>query len=306
MIVNKYSQGGEEVIVQRLLEFVDSQLPDGILVEFGGSRGSDNSNLFVLGEQGRRLILIESDKQRFKFLENSISSHQSISGIFAKVGWNENSLNGDTKILIRILEENKIDPQRVSVVSIDIDSDDAAVFENLGFTPHLAIVEFNPTLPLDSCFRNPDGSTMGNSPGEIIRVGEALGMYVVAVSPTNLIFMKKLYKDKVPEADVALELKEFDLPRFGLGYDGTLIRYSTRGEARVSEIYHNGWNDSFIRQPLPPSLRKMSREVTWVGILHFITTGLLIQPISSLRLIFKFVRQRLKSKLKEIRKAVGS
>jgi hypothetical protein len=183
-------------------------------------------------------------------------------------------------------------------VSVDIDSDDAAVFENLGFTPHLAIVEFNPTLPLDSCFRNPEGSTMGNSPGEIIRVGEALGMYVVAVSPTNLIFMRNLYKAKVPEADVALELKEFDLPRFGLGYDGTLIRYSTRGEVKISEIYHNGWNDSFIRQPLPPSLRKMSREARWVRIVHFFVTGLLIQPISSLKLILKSVSQSPKSKSK--------
>jgi hypothetical protein len=43
----------------------------------------------------------------------------------------------------------------VSVVSIDIDGDDAAVFENLGFLPEMAIVEFNPTLGVDSIYRNP-------------------------------------------------------------------------------------------------------------------------------------------------------
>jgi hypothetical protein len=45
-------------------------------------------------------------------------------------------------------------------VSLDIDGDDAEVFENLGFLPEMAIVEFNPTLGVDSIYRDPWAITL--------------------------------------------------------------------------------------------------------------------------------------------------
>jgi hypothetical protein len=64
--LNKYSHSCEEELIGEALKFVDAAFPNGMLVEFGGSTGKDNSNLFVFGEQGRELVLIESNPTRLK------------------------------------------------------------------------------------------------------------------------------------------------------------------------------------------------------------------------------------------------
>jgi hypothetical protein len=292
MMENKYSQNGEELLVLELLHLTDQEKPGGVLVEFGGSKGKDNSNLFAAGEQGRNLILIERDSKRFSVLSATIREYPSIRGIQAAVGYSHPPTRGGGEILGTILKNNGVDPHDCSVVSIDIDSDDAAVFENLGISPELVIVEFNPSFPADSCFRNPEGTAMGNSAGELMRVGRSLGMYLVGVFPTNLVFMKESYRDRVPELDLWTELERHDLPRFGLGYDGTVVRYHTSGRTSIAEIYHNGWNDTFIRQPTPPRLRRYSQSERWARLLHFVATGLIIQPISTLKLVHRFLTQR--------------
>lgn len=287
MLTNKYSQNGEELIVANLLPLIDERVPNGIFIEFGGSKGTDNSNLFVFGEKGRQLILIEANARRFNLLSKIIGNQESIYGIQAKVG-HKNGTNGERDTtLANILRENKVLSTQVSAVSIDIDGDDAAVFENLGLIPELAIVEFNPTLPVDSFFRNPPGEAIGNSPGELIRVARNLGMFVVGVTPTNLIFMKDYYRDKVKEADVTYEIQRHSLPRFGLGYDGTLIRFLSSGTNATSEVYHNGWNDSFVRQPLPRFMRTYTKKGKFVRISYFVITGLILQPLVTLKFILK-------------------
>jgi hypothetical protein len=105
---------------------------------------------------GHNLVLIEANADLYKELEVAISPYPNIIGIQAKVlfsgglggGWREGTLS-------EILQAQGIDPQSVDVVSIDIDGDDAAVFENLGFVPEIVVCEFNPTFPSDAVFRNP-------------------------------------------------------------------------------------------------------------------------------------------------------
>jgi hypothetical protein len=79
--LNKYSHSCEEELIGEALKFVDAAFPNGMLVEFGGSTGKDNSNLFVFGEQGRELVLIESNPTRLKKLAQEITPHSTIKGI---------------------------------------------------------------------------------------------------------------------------------------------------------------------------------------------------------------------------------
>lgn len=189
------------------------------------------------------------------------------------------------------MQSQGVNLSSVVVVSIDIDSDDAAVFENLGFVPEIAVCEFNPTFPADAAFRNPPGQNIGNSPLEVHRVAIKLGMYLVAATETNLIFMKNTYMSQVPEVDLLQSIRALNLTRFALGYDGTLVRFSTDGENSTRGIYHNGWNDSFVRQPLPPRLREFSKARRWIRILYFVATGGL-QPIETTRVVFQYLQNR--------------
>jgi len=157
--------------------------------------------------------------------------------------------------LAKALEELEVELSSVSGVSIDIDSDDAFVLETIGFSPEFVIVEHNPTLPSDGRYRNPPSSTIGNNLGELIAVGTNLGLYPVGLTNTNLIMCNKNLYHLINEIDVLEELSNLDLPRFGWGYDGTLIRYGTNGTNTTSEFYYNGWSGHLLFQPTPKFLR---------------------------------------------------
>lgn len=291
-----YSQNGEHQIIEELLVRASSPTGSTVLVEFGGSRGRDNSNLFAFGESGQALVLIEANPDRFKDLQVAIRPYTNILGINAKVAYSPGKKEGRVQegTLDEILQSQGIDLNSVVAVSIDIDSDDAAVFENLGFVPEIAICEFNPTFPADAAFRNPPGQNIGNSPLEVHRVAIKLGMYLVAATETNLIFMKNTYMSQVPEVDLLESIQALNLTRFALGYDGTLVRFSTEGENSTRGIYHNGWNDSFVRQPLPPSLREFSKARRWIRIMYFILTGVL-QPVETTRVMIRFLQSAKRS-----------
>lgn len=299
-----YSQNGEHEIIEDLLSKATSTSGNTVLVEFGASRGRDNSNLFAFGESGKTLVLIEADPDRYKDLDAAIRAYPNIVGIHAKVTFSPGKKGGKVQegTLDEILTAQGIDPNSVVAVSIDIDSDDAAVFEKLGFVPEIAVCEFNPTFPSDAAFRNPPGQNIGNSPLEVQRVAIKLGMYLVAATETNLIFMKNTYMSQVPKVDLLQSIEALKLTRFALGYDGTLVRFSTEGENSTSGIYHNGWNDSFVRQPLPPRLREFSNARRWIRILYFVATGV-IQPVETTRAIFQYLqnRKRIGSKRRRVR-----
>jgi hypothetical protein len=154
-----------------------------------------------------------------------------------------------------ILVESDVDTSLVAGVSIDIDSDDAAVFESIGFNPFFVIVEFNPYLPADASFRNPKGQNMGNSIGELLSVAQSKKMFPVGITPTNLIFLSEKFRGIFQEIQILNEIKKLNLPRFGWGYDGTLLRFSTSGIDTTQEFYHNGWSGQLLFQPAPKFLR---------------------------------------------------
>lgn len=249
---SKYSQSNEETAISQVLPLIIERHQQSLsVVEFGASEGIDNSNLLFLAEQGVPTIFIESDAIRYEKLTNNTNSHKNVQRIHASVGFTEHDN------LKTILESNDVATSSVAIVSIDVDGDDAAIFENLAFKPDMVIVEFNPTMSSDARFRNPPGRNIGNSIGELLSVARKLEYFPVCVTGTNLIFLDNSYNGLVekiiPEEEI---LKLQSHIRIGWGFDGTLVMYSPDGTNQIGEIYENWWNGALLIQPLPKFIRK--------------------------------------------------
>jgi hypothetical protein len=249
---SKYSQSNEEMAISQVLPLIKERHQKPItVVEFGASEGNDNSNLMFLAEQGVNTIFIESDPLRFGKLKDNTLAFGNIQSIQASVGFT------DTTNLKTILESINVVTSSIAIVSIDVDGDDAAIFENLALKPDMIIVEFNPTMSSDARFRNPPGRNIGNSIGELLSVGKNVGYYPVCVTGTNLIFLDMYYLGLVDR--ISPEEEILNLPshiRIGWGFDGTLVIYSPDGKNHIGEIYENWWTGALLMQPLPKFLRK--------------------------------------------------
>jgi hypothetical protein len=288
---NLFSQWGEEAAVAQLLAVTSPRDSDNktsvksrVLVEFGGSRGTDNSNFYRSAQLGFTVVMIEGDKNRFAGLEKVAKSQSSLIAINE---WVEVSNN-----LESILQRHSISTQSVEGVSIDIDGDDALIFEHLGVSPQFVIVEHNPTLPMDGRYRNPKGRNIGNNLGELIAVADSKAMYPACLTETNIIFVSEKLRDVVQEIDVNDELSLLGLTRFGLGFDGTLVRFTTSGRDTTSEFYHSGWNHSLVPQPLPRLLRSINlgRTLTWTKAIYIGFAGLILRPTTFIRFLYAYLR----------------
>jgi hypothetical protein len=282
---NKYSQWGEENALRQIFSVLERKTENLVHVEFGASHGTDNSNLFVFAEEGKRVVFIESDPKKHAVLEKRIDGLPTAQAVCAHVIGGEATPSNPRMqsrfvgTLPTILSRASVDLSRVGVVSIDIDGDDSAVFENLGINPLVVICEFNPTLPIDSIFRNPLGANFGNSPLELVRVATLRGMFPVAITHTNLIFVSNDLHLDFEEVDLVGHMSSKDFPRFGLGYDGTLLKFLSNGTDVTAEYYSNIWSHSFILQPLPRFLRGYSnRAKNFGGLLYTSLFAALLRP----------------------------
>lgn len=257
--MHDYSQNGESKLLRDFLNRIrnhshpeveeNSSL---VLVEFGGSMGTDNSNFFGIAEKDSfAIVQIEGDPKKYP---KCLESMQRLSTGTAIKAWVGTKSNVDR--LDAILEKNNLITRNVLGVSIDIDGDDALIFENMGFTPPLVIVEYNPTLPSEGRFRQPRGHKWGNNIGELISVAKSQEMFLVAMTRLNLIFVRNEFMNLFHELNLDESLKALDNVRYGFGYDGTLIRYSLMSGNTTREFYHHGWSNTLLKQPLPKWLRR--------------------------------------------------
>ena len=291
---SKYSQSNEEIAISQVFPLIKERHQEALsVVEFGASEGNDYSNLLFLAEQGVQTIFIESDPVRFVKLIKNTNSYRNVQSIHARVGYGE----GDN--LKVILESNNVLTSTVAIVSIDVDGDDAAIFENLSMRPDMVIVEFNPTMSSDARFRNPPGSNIGNSVGELLSVGRNLDYFPVCITGTNLIFLSNQYKGLVekiiPEEEI---LKLQSHIRIGWGFDGTLVMYSPDGSGQIGEIYENWWNGALLLQPLPKFIRKFKGSKSdrlIIYILLFLNI-IIFRPNYLLRVLKQFLKRK-KSKI---------
>jgi hypothetical protein len=128
-----YSQNGEDGIIEEIFNRVKPS--EKFFVEFGGWDGINLSNTANLRiNELWDGILFEGDNEKVKQNQDTIKIYneyitsQNVNDLFEKYNV----------------------PQKFGVLSIDVDGDDAYIFESIDydrFSPDLIIIEYNPGLP---------------------------------------------------------------------------------------------------------------------------------------------------------------
>lgn len=272
-----YSESGEDGILEKLFELLGAER--GFFAEFGAWDGLRLSNTRLLAERGWAGILIEGDAAKFGELQSNVRN-QHVTLVHAEV-----SLQGENG-LDAILERSGC-PRAFELLSIDVDSDDLAIWMTLQHhRPTCVVIEFNVTIPFDVDFVNPPGRAWGNSARTIERVGRGKGYRLVAMTKMNLIFVDADACARANLKVASLEAKLLEAgERLFWGYDGTLLRWHPVSGVSAAEFHRVPFQDYQFAQPMPRFLRRwrLGREPRRTRRIVSVLSALVARPISYLR-----------------------
>tara|TARA_E500000178_G_scaffold92976_2_gene91938 strand:- start:4470 stop:5189 length:720 start_codon:yes stop_codon:yes gene_type:complete len=192
-----YSQNNEDIVVRELFKRLDKKVE--WVCEFGAWDGKHLSNTFTfIANDNANAVLIEGDSTKFIKLEKRANTHSNITAI--------NKFIDNTNTLDSILAGTKI-TQNFDVLSIDIDSNDLDVWENLhSYDPICVVIEINNLIPPGIYKRHKDftqeeienkGDTWLNSFSSTIDVGLKKGYTPIKHVGWNLIFIKNEYANQL-------------------------------------------------------------------------------------------------------------
>ena len=194
---NFYSQNGEDGIIEEILIRLKIKNDQGNwCCEFGACDGIKFSNTFFLVKKGWSAVYIEADDNLYTKLLNTASEYKNIYPINALV---EHKKNSPTS-LDSLLKKTSI-PKNFDILSIDIDSYDCDVWENLeNYSPKIVIIEIDSTIPPGILNRYNNEATFskysykkrtsGNSFSSTLEVALKKG-YILVCHTGNLIFVRK-------------------------------------------------------------------------------------------------------------------
>lgn len=280
---NYYSQNGEDGILENLLARLD--IGDGYFVEFGAWDGKHWSNTYRCYERGWAGCFIEGMASRFEILQQNVPDERVLKiQTYLEVS-GPNSLD-------EILSGHGV--ERVDLLSIDIDSDDLAIWEGVRkYQPPVVIIEYNSTIPFDTRYINPKGKAHGSSALSITESATNRGYRLVEGTDTNLIFaLETLMRDADIHCKSLQEIRDqaYHLRLF-FGNDGTLLHdYPPLNEAGITEIFPVPFAMSFGIQPIPRWLRKVRIRANYAGLALFFLFALARCPIQLFRLVRMTVR----------------
>ncbi|MDC3404555.1 hypothetical protein OAY26_02450 [Acidimicrobiia bacterium] len=177
---NIYSQNGEDGVIQEILRELDIGI--GTCIEFGASRGKDNSNTYSLVENNWDALYIESDKNRFSELIENTKNFKNVA-IVNKFVSHKPGKNDLDSILIEKKFEKDCD-----ILSVDIDSEDLKVWEIFSGRPKIVIIEINSTIK-PGILNYHNEKEPGNSFSSTIAVAENKG-YTLLCHTGNCIFLR--------------------------------------------------------------------------------------------------------------------
>jgi len=182
---NKYSQFGEDGIIEEILNRLNlKQIDNFWCCEFGAWDGKYASNTFALVEKGWNAIYIEGNPVSFLDLKKNSQIFTKIIPIQAMISKNIDDKNS----LDNILSNTKI-PKDFEILSIDIDSYDLDVWENLqNYSPKIVIIEVDGTIPPGVVLRH-SNKIVGNSFTATVNVGKKKG-YTPICHTNNLFFIR--------------------------------------------------------------------------------------------------------------------
>ena len=177
---NIYSQNGEDGVIQEILKELNIDI--GTCIEFGASRGKDNSNTFSLVEKNWDALYIEADTHRFNELIENTKNFKNVLSVnkFISEEPGENDLNS-------IINKNKFDKD-CDILSIDIDSEDLRVWKNFDGKPKIVIIEINSTIK-PGILNYHNEKVPGNSFSSTLVVAKEKG-YTLLSHTGNCIFLR--------------------------------------------------------------------------------------------------------------------
>ncbi len=224
-----YSQFGEEGILEEIFERLDISTEwRGIFCEFGAWDGKHLSNTYYFyKEKGWTGLYIEADPEKIRDLyknipDENIKKENSLVEIAG-----ENSLDN-------IFQRNNM-PKEIDLLSIDIDSDDYAVWENfVNYSSKVVVIEINPSIPMHIEYIQKAGSNKGNSARAMYNLGIAKGYSLVASTKCNLFFVKKSLCSKLKiQEDLALESVFTPSACLFMTYDGKVERHNSESVSHL-------------------------------------------------------------------------
>ena len=281
---NYHSEGGEDGIIEKLMH--EAKITHGYFIEFGAWDGMYLSNTCHLAEKGWGGVFIEAHPDRYRDLLKNYSAHSGIVCVNSMV------MPIGTNSLSSIIDRTAYAKQNPTVLSIDIDSDDLAVwkgFEN--YRAFLVIIEYNPTIPADVSFQNPEGRQVGNSALAIYEHAQQLNYALVAQNSSNMFFVDRaLLPASIHELDF-LNTQKTNADRFFFGYDGTFYRQIAREDTidfREEEIFQTPWANALTMQPVPRYFRVRWRKsrLIYITMLAWAATLLIItRPLTVISMV---------------------
>jgi hypothetical protein len=205
--------------------------------------------------------------------------------------------NGLDQILARSGLFRTDEAMRLDLLSIDIDSDDLAVWRSVTTVrPTVVVIEYNPTIPIDVFFENPLGKNQGNAARSIFEYACTIGYVLVAATGSNLVFVKR---DVDPMPFRCFELSDPDLclgGRYFFGYDGTLItkRAGRSTVPAVPEIFTTPWNGALFSQPVRRPFRRygQGRGTQRLNLLMSAAAVGVASPLEAARAVWNRMRRR--------------
>jgi hypothetical protein len=174
---NVYSQYGEDGMLQKLLNYIDTT---GFVIEFGAADGtfcSNTANLWM--HDGCEALLIESDPKLFAKLAEFTDPMENVESHMALV---KNIDDFTTRV--------------ADVCSIDIDGADYWVASRMN-TPHqIVVIEYNPTVPVHVDMIGDPRTMQGSSALSITEMMERKGYTLVGCTKTNLFFLMGNWREE--------------------------------------------------------------------------------------------------------------
>jgi hypothetical protein len=266
---NSHSQAGEDGILAEIFQRLG--IEKGVFCEFGAWDGQHLSNTYALCRKGWSGWYIEGNEARYGDLLRNITAPD-VERIRAWVRISgEDSLDG---ILTRSRLYREDAVRHIDLLSIDIDSDDLAIWKSLkAFRPKVVIIEINPTIPLDVHFENPPGQFLGNSPRSTFDFARSQDYGLVATTACNMIFVdQRLPHQPLPCLDLTDPSLVFGM-RYFFGFDGSLIVKCAHSHEphQIPDILRVPWNGARFAQPVARSFRSTSQSRTVRRVWHFLS-----------------------------------
>jgi hypothetical protein len=179
------SQCGEDGVIEHLLTL----LPDTpkTCLEVGAGDGEKLSNTNVLwAQKGWRALLIEGIPLGVEMIEKRAAGNGNVTAVCAFI-----EANGANSIDAIIKRTNF--PAHLGVLSLDIDSNDLEVLENLrDTTVDIVVIEFNHEIPAQIDYRDLPGDVFfRHSAKAVERVAKAKGYRLVACTGPNAILVRE-------------------------------------------------------------------------------------------------------------------